>query len=395
MHLDWQQRAALERRMRGRPFFAASRILGRAIVDASLDGVADRLRAAGASDADAAFVIRCHGIAGRLRTLGGTSPDVLPPAVADAVAREATQLDRRAARLAEAFDTVGRAAAAAGLALAPLKGTVLRLTHYRDGSHRPSADLDLLTAPADRAAWTALLRDLGYTRIVSDGRHTSFTRPDDRPAAAEGEHPDHPCPIEVHEHLVEHVLGARVDITAAYRAGLVERTLRGVPALVPGPSAEALHLVQHAASSMLDRGLRLVQVLDVAILDDAPATRDLLRRELGVAAWAVVALAERDLPGLVPRGYVGAFDGAAPGPLRRAIVRRRPGLLTGDPWRVDTISGHLLLSGSPISVVRRVAAAVTQRSAYVDDGLQATNTRGAVTAFARSLLARDEPPPSA
>lgn len=56
--------------------------------------------------------------------------------------------------------------AGAGLAPLLLKGTGLAYSHYPNPALRPRADCDLLVAPAERAAATAILQALGYRRVA-------------------------------------------------------------------------------------------------------------------------------------------------------------------------------------------------------------------------------------
>lgn len=389
MHFDWAHRAAIERRMAGREFLASSRLLANALVTGSLEALADAVRAERASADDLLFAVRCHGVAARLHALAARQPGLLPSAATAALWEEAARIAQRSARLAALTLDLSRAAETAGVPFVPLKGTCLRLTRPQEAPWRSSADIDLLIEDRDLEAWAGILGRIGYSDRQRDRRHVRFARPDEVPQPTDGDHRDHPCPIELHTALRETILGRRIDITAAYRRGLSECRVAGLPVLVPGAPALSLHLVAHAAPAMLDRGLRLAQLLDLALVGDDRETIAVLREGLGPGAWIVDALCERDLPGLLPARLRGAFDAVAPGPLRRALVRRRPGLLRGDPTRVGTLAGELLLSGSPRVVFERVAEAIAVRggaSASVD---AAASPARAVRAYLRALVSRD------
>ena len=358
MSIDWSHRRLLERRMRGPAFRTASRALAAAIVARSAGPIRDAARRPPVA---AALPLACtvQGVAGHLEALGDL--DGLPEGFVATVRREAAHIAARAVRLDAELRRIGAAARAAGLTLAPLKGTFLRSERYESSALRPSADLDLLADPEDVAAWRAVLHACGYTDERVGARHVSFSRPDQQPVEADGDHPDHPCPVELHTAISARVFGRVIDVTDDYRRDLRDGTLLGMPARVPGDAALALHLVLHAAESMLDRGLRLAQVIDLGVLDDAEATCEAVRRRLPDAAWAVVHLCTRDVPGLMRDGWLAGQRSREPLRWRQAIIDTRPGLLTGDPYRVATLIGEVLLSGSLSAVVGRAVQSWRER----------------------------------
>jgi hypothetical protein len=361
MLLDWKSRAALEARMRGPAFAAASQALAFALVGRTLEPL--REGAAACTADDFAFATRCHGVAGRLRLLDQRDPGRLSPALSAALDEEATRIAARGRRLHADLAAIGAAARAEGLALVPLKGTALRLTHYPDPSIRPSADIDLLIRPADRDRWAAILNGLGYTLRVDELRHVIFLVPGHTPVTVDGDHENHPRPVELHEVLGETVFGRPIDITAMYLDRLSAHTGGETgPVHVPDEAALATYLLLHAAPAMLDRGLRLAQVMDFEVIGDDPQVIALARETLGPAAWAVAALLARDVPGLLSPAWLETLADVAPGRVLRTVTLRRPGLLRGDPNRLGTLTGELLLTGSPVRVVRRVTRGLASRA---------------------------------
>lgn len=362
MVINWTQRRALERRMRGRGFRAASLAWAAAVRARSVQPLLARL-SQGASIGDLVAACLAHGVAGHAVTFDDI--DTLPGEMSDAVRAEAVRIALRAERLTGEIVSLGEAAAAAGLAFAPLKGTYLRSERYPSTALRPSADIDVLIGDEDLAAWREVLRVRGYTHAVQSGRHWVFVRPGQQAVAAEGDHPDHPCPVELHTRITDRVFGREVDVTDAYRADLHDVRLRaGVAARAPGPVALALHLFLHAAPAMLDRGLRLAQVLDFAYVDDDAATVAAVRDRLGAVVWAVAALLDRDVPGVLAAGWRADADGGGLSRMQRRVALSRPGLLRGDPYRLSTLTGDLLLSRSPRAVLDRVRQSLAARHAF-------------------------------
>jgi hypothetical protein len=152
------------------------------------------------------------------------------------------------------------------------------------------------------------------------------------------------------------------DVTAPYRDGLAGTRVHGMALQAPSVDGLALHLVLHGAAAMLSRGLRVSQLLDLRHVGDDETTRVALQSTLAQETWAVAALAERDLPGLVPLAMRDVLDGAAPSAARRRAILSRPGVLEGDPLRWRTALGEWRLAGTP-HVVRRVREAVAGRMA--------------------------------
>lgn len=348
--------------MRGPVYAGLSRALGAAVVQATIAPLSDAIARWRATTDDVGLAVGVHGVAGHLVALPDV--DALGGDIRDRIKSDATQIARRAERLTDDILGLGRAAAMAGLPFTPLKGSWLRSERYRSPALRPSSDIDLLVGDAELGAWRCVLAERGYTHEVKAGRHWVFSRPDECPAAVTGDHVEHPRPVELHTRITDRVFGADLDVTDAFRADLrAGQVMATVPAVVPGEAGLALHLFLHASAAMLDRGMRLAQLLDFAfVAGDAP-TRAFVRQWLGDAAWAVVHLLARDVPGLLAPAWLDDGDVAAPWRPRQRAILSRPGLLRGDPYRLSTLGGELLLARSPRGVLDRVRRSWRDRRA--------------------------------
>ena len=360
MSVNWSHRRTLERRMQRRGFRVASRALAATVVARTVAPLLAALASRQSNTADMTLACRVQGVAGHLMSIADV--ETLPADVFGTVRVEADRIAQRAERLSNDIGALGMAAAAAGLAFVPLKGTYLRSERYPSEALRPSSDIDLLIGSDTLPLWRRVLRELGYAIGHATHRHLVFVRPGEAPAGVDGEHPDHPRPVELHERIVDRVFGQELDVTDVYRADLRPGHLLGsVSALVPGDIALATHLCLHAAAAMLGRGMRLAQVLDFVHVDDGPVTGPRVQAAIGDAAWAVAHLVERDVPGLIPRLWIDDRHVVPPGWWRRHVILSRPGLLHGDPYRLSTLAGEALLSLSPGRVVERVRDAVRDR----------------------------------
>lgn len=348
--------------MRGPVYAGLSRALGAAVVQGTIAPLHEAIARLRAGPDDVGLAVCVHGVAGHLVMLPDV--DALADGIRDLIQREAGQIARRAERLTDDILVLGQAAAEAGLPFTPLKGSWLRSERYRSPALRPSSDIDLLVGDDDLGAWRRVLAGRGYTHEIKAGRHWVFSRPHEAPVAVAGEHVDHPRPVELHTRITDRVFGAEVDVTEAFRADLrAGQVMATLPAVVPGEAGLALHLFLHASAAMLDRGMRLAQLLDFAFVAGDGATRVFVRERLGDAAWAVVHLLARDVPGLLAPAWLDDGEVTPPSRLRRRAIRSRPGLLQGDPYRVSTLGGELLLAQSPLAVIDRVRRSWRERRA--------------------------------
>lgn len=308
---------------------AAARSLAAGTV-APLEEEIERLSA---GSAEVLFVARVQGVSGLLSRLDEAGP-ALPAPVARELRAERDRIGERSAVLGSALSSIATAAAAAGLALVPLKGAILGPLHYRDPSLRPAADLDLLAGEGDVPRWEAALAGLGYAKVAESARDVVFRRPGERVPTGFEERPDNPCPVELHRHLGVRLLGRLVDPTREYRGRLSPGSLPGAgPALLPDDDALLLHLLVHLAPAAVGRGSRLVQLHDLRLLSPTRGVEGALLAVMGEAAWGLSALSARSYPGCLPDSLLSALEAHRAPPARARRWLRRPGLCTGSHER--------------------------------------------------------------
>lgn len=167
---------------------------------------------------------------------------------------------RRVAELLSALDGLARAE---GLGFVALKGAaLLNLGIYRPGT-RPLADLDLLVDPDDVDVASRLMTSLGYVEILDIRRHKVFVARDARRGyVGFGEHIDNPVNIELHSRIAASLPVSEVDITSLV---LPRRPLAGSNAY-PSTTALMRHVLLNAAGDLMARGLRFIQLHDIARL---------------------------------------------------------------------------------------------------------------------------------
>jgi hypothetical protein len=163
------------------------------------------------------------------------------------------------------------AAAARGLEVMPLKGSLLTTMPGEDPYRRPMADLDLLVRPADRAGASALLTELGWRPVPEHAprpTHDTFVVGDGRVVDPVGEHAENPRRVDLHTEVKRHLWGwvDDDDLTPYLWAGATRSSVLGEPATVPTTAALFAHLAIHASSDLLVGRGRLVGWLDLGRL---------------------------------------------------------------------------------------------------------------------------------
>lgn len=234
-----------------------------------------------------------------------------------------SHVEDRHRRIALLLTRIDAAARAAGIALVGLKGTALhRLGVYLPGD-RPMADIDLLVAPEDAPAATALLCELGYVASFEQWKHQVFKPLQGEAVAGLGEHRDAPINLELHTRIQERLPLSSVDITARI---LPERPQ---PGLNPYPSVGALmcHLLLHAAGGICQRSIRLMHLHDLALLATRMGLRDWeqLWDDPAMAPWWALPpllLLQRYYRSVVPPAVMARLQADCPRLLRMRAARQ-------------------------------------------------------------------------
>jgi len=278
-----------------------------------------------------------HGVAPLLAARLESSPAwaALAPALRDYCVEQRRLNGLRAAALRADLAAILRAAAAAGVAVLPLKGAVLVERAYAEPGLRPMADLDLLVRPQALPQLHALMLRLGYHSYEETPRHRAYLRGELVVASWDGEHPDNPRGVEVHSAVGEQLRAIRCDITAALWEGASESCCAGAPCRMPTADALLQHLLIHTCHNIVNRRLRLIQLYDLALI--AP--------QVGEAAWqamadsfaragearllfAPLAMAEAVFGPLAPPAARARLAQATPAALRRLLAQTTPSELS-------------------------------------------------------------------
>lgn len=212
------------------------------------------------------FVCQVHGVAPFLceKFAGG---EWLDEATATWLAGQLDLNRRRIAKMQAELTAILALFAAHNLPLLPLKGSILTAAYYEEPGWRPMADLDLLIRPQDFARAAELLGQLGYGQTVVHWKHTEFSKPENRRVVSqEGEHPDNPRGLEIHQRCRETFGGPTVELTNLMWANAAPGTLLGEPAMRLKPEALWLHLLVHATYHLWQGRGRLIHLLDLALV---------------------------------------------------------------------------------------------------------------------------------
>jgi len=184
--------------------------------------------------------------------------------------------------------------AAAGIEPVLLKGAALSLTVCPDPGERPSADIDLLLAPAELDRAASVMRDLGF--VLDERRqpetfyrnfhfHLIFHQPERTW-----------CRFELHWALSLPIMDTDLDARALeQRARRVN--LDGRPTRLPAPQDLLLHLCQHTALSAFSILAQLHDVHAVATYSGWALDPDSFWRQARHDRLATIAAACLELAG--------------------------------------------------------------------------------------------------
>lgn len=204
-------------------------------------------------------VAAIHGIS---PLLGRTSRWQGPAAWRDFLATQTLHTAQRFARMQQLLQLIDGASREAAVPVVPLKGAALHALGIYAPGERPMADIDLLVRAEDVPRFASVLGALGFTEKDRTWKNTAYSSADDHEAAALGEHVDNGIKIELHCRIAEALPRRLVDVSV--------RVFPAAPALglnpYPSKAALLLHLLLHAAGCLVSRGVRLVQLHDIARL---------------------------------------------------------------------------------------------------------------------------------
>jgi Uncharacterised nucleotidyltransferase len=216
------------------------------------------------------------------------------PAPADWIgflAAQHSHMHQRYARIRALLQAIDGRAQDQGVGFVALKGAALHELGLYAAGERPMADLDLLVGAADVERMAAVLEGMRFRETTVTWKHRVFEGHEVPPPAAFGEHTDNGIKIDLHVRIRELLPRRPIDVQALILPSQPH------PGLNPYPSLAALmaHLLLHAAGSITQRTLRLVQLHDLALLsahmsaDDWAELAGPIARDRGLW-WALAPL---------------------------------------------------------------------------------------------------------
>lgn len=300
-------------------------------------------------------VVAMHGISS---LLAGSIHWQGPPAWNDFLAEQCRHTQLRQQRCEELLARIDEQARNAGIAVVALKGAALHAAGVYTAGERPMADLDLLVHPADLELAVAALLSLSYRNTGATWKHHNFDPPDGARRTPLGEHADNPIKIDLHSRIAERLPLTGTDITdLVYPSS-------GTPGLNGYPSRASLmvHVLAHCAGSMVHRGLRLVQLCDIARLARRMTAADwdtLLRFDMPHHrlwwAYAPLMMTRRYFPESVPAPIIARLQHGCPWLLRRVSRRRSLSEFSYSHLFIDPLPG-MVWARSPGQLLRYLAA---------------------------------------
>ncbi|MGH8200108.1 MAG: nucleotidyltransferase family protein [Steroidobacteraceae bacterium] len=283
-----------------------------------------------------------------------------PPHWASFLAEQRRHTLLRQQRIAALLATIDDCARSAGIAIVALKGAALQMAGVYAAGERPMADLDLLVHPADAETAVAVLLALSYCDAGTTWKHQGFEPPNTGPHAQLGEHADNPIKIDLHHRISERLPLTPTDLTDIVFPPHAQPGIN----VYPRAAALMVHVLAHAAGTMTSRGLRLIQLCDIARLArqmSAADWDDLLRlhggdRRLWWAA-APLMLTTRYFPQTIPDDVLSSLERDCPWMLRQSVRRRTLSDFSYSHLYIDPIPG-ILWTRSPVQALRYVGSRV-------------------------------------
>jgi len=302
-------------------------------------------------------VAAMHGIS---PLLAATLPWQGPAHWASFLAEQRRHTLWRQQRIDELLATIDERSRSAGIAVVALKGAALQRAGIYAAGERPMADLDLLVHPDETQAAVAVLLALSYRDAGTTWKHRGFDPPGAERHAILGEHADNPIKIDLHHKIRERLPLTPTDLTDIVFPPHAQPGLNAYPRT----AALLAHMLAHAAGSMTHRGLRLIQLCDIARLArsmTAADWEDLMRLHGGDARlwWATppLTLTARYFPDAVPQDVRSHLEHGCPWMLRQVACRRKLADFSYSHLYIDPVSG-IIWARSAVEALRYVGSRV-------------------------------------
>jgi hypothetical protein len=243
----------------------------------------------------------------------------------DFLADQAQHVVARQRRIQRLLDQIDARSREAGIAIVGLKGAALHSMGFYRAGERPMADVDLLVQAADTAPAGRVLKSLGFSESFANWKHSVFEPEICKVHAGIGEHADNYLKVELHTRIAEKLPLRITDVTDSVYPHTPHPGLNAYPS----NAALMLHLLIHAAGSMVYRALRLLHLHDIALVSSRMTGSDwdeLVKqgRNANERWWALppLQLTARYYPEAVPTDALAALCTQCPWTLRH-VARRR------------------------------------------------------------------------
>jgi hypothetical protein len=277
-----------------------------------------------------------------------------PPHWRDFLAEQRRHTLLRQERIAELLARIDAHARSAGIGVVALKGAALQAAGAYAAGERPMADIDLLIHPTDGETAVAVLLALSYHDGGTTWKHQGFEPSGPERHAMLGEHADNPIKIDLHQRICERLPLIPTDLTDLIYPPHAQAGVNAYPCT----AALMAHVLAHAAGSMTHRGLRLLQLCDIARLAAKMAAADweqLARwhgreRRLWWAAPPLI-LTDRYFPGTIPDEKLALLSRDCHWLLRTVAARRTLAAFSNSYLYIDPLPG-VIWARSPGQVVR-------------------------------------------
>jgi hypothetical protein len=253
------------------------------------------------------------------------------PPVRELLGQHLEQGRRRSALLREHASRIVGAMHAEGLRPILLKGMHTGAEFFPDPAVRPSSDIDMLVAPADRGRAEAILSRLGFALtkdVVADRADWSLPGVPSVPRSLEMDHAENPWHVDLHVALHRfYFRGTSVDLGDGAFATRRSVDVAGARALVLDQPYLTAFLAMHAGCDLA--AVRLIRLIELVLVVRADVERRRLDwRDLGDLlastgtgrfAYPALALADELAPGTMDAALLDRLSSDATPRMRRAL----------------------------------------------------------------------------